>query len=212
MTIHEHRRDYNRFSLSEKDLDADPIRQFEKSFEEASLSDVVEPNAMSLATATPEGYPSVRIVLLRGVDDRGFASFTNYNSRKGREPPRTPAALAFFSGKAWNRQVRIEGRVERVDDDESDRYFQGRPLASRIGAWASPQSEVIADPGARGPLSRRAGRPFRRRRGPPAGQLGRLPGRPRVDRVLAGRTGPAARPLRYTRQPGDGWLVERLAP
>ncbi len=133
MTIHEQRKDYSRFSLREENLDADPIRQFEKWFEEATLSEISEPNAMALATATPEGRPSVRIVLMRAVDRRGFAFFTNYDSRKGRELEANPHASLLFFWQSLERQVRVEGVVGRVDGDESDRYFAGRPLASGPG-------------------------------------------------------------------------------
>ena len=127
MAIHEHRKDYTRFSLREEELDPDPIRQFEKWFEEASLSDIAEPNAMALATSTPEGRPSVRVVLLRAVDQRGFAFFTNYESRKGRELDANPHAALVFFWPGLERQVRIEGQVERVDAEESDRVLPDPP-------------------------------------------------------------------------------------
>jgi pyridoxamine 5'-phosphate oxidase len=212
VTIHEHRKDYNRFSLREEDLDVDPIRQFEKWFEEASLSEVAEPNAMALATATPEGRPSVRIVLLRAVDQRGFGFFTNYDSRKGRELDANPHAALVFFWQSLERQVRIEGQVQRVDADESDRYFQGRPVASRLGAWASPQSDVIAD---RQVLEER----IRELEGRfPDGDIPRPAnwGGYRVvpESIEFWQGGPSRLHdrLRYTKQKGEGWLVERLAP
>ncbi len=143
VTMPDQRTDYSRFVLREQDVDPDAICQFVRWFDEATKSTTPEPHAMTLATATRDGRPSARIVLLRGVDERGFAFFTNYESRKGRELDENPwAALVFF----WHdleRQVRIEGRVERVDAAESDVYFHSRPTSSRIGAWASPQSQVI---------------------------------------------------------------------
>src|SRR5205814_1648074 len=125
------------------DLNPDPIRQFQCWFGEAALSETPEINAMALATATPDGRPSVRMLLLRGVDERGFTFFTNYESRKARELAANPYAAMVFFWHDLERQVRIEGRVERVAAAESDRYFHSRPAGSRIGAWASPQSQVI---------------------------------------------------------------------
>ena len=149
---------------------------------------------MTLATCTSDGRPSARIVLLRGVDERGFAFFTNYESRKARELDKNPwAALVFF----WHdleRQVRVEGQVERVSAEESDVYFQSRPASSRIGAWASPQSQVIPSREALEKRCRRPGESLCRRSDPPAAQLGRIPARSRDDRVLARAAQPAARP------------------
>ena len=127
---------------------------------------------MALATATPDGRPSVRIVLLRGYDERGFTFFTNYESRKGRELEANPHAALVFHWHDLERQVRIEGRVERVSAEESDAYFQSRPAGSRLGAWASRQSEVIPEPGSpRGPTaaSSSAGIPTVRSPGPSSG-------------------------------------------
>jgi pyridoxamine 5'-phosphate oxidase len=212
VTIHEQRKDYSRFSLREEDLDADPIRQFEKWFEEASLSEIAEPNAMSLATATPKGRPSVRIVLLRAVDQRGFAFFTNYDSRKGRELDANPHAALVFFWQSLERQVRVEGQVERVDVDESDRYFQSRPLASRLGAWASPQSDVIAD---RQVLEERC-RELEARFGdgdiPRPGNWGGYRVIPESIEFWQGGPGRLHDRLRYTKRQGEGWLVERLGP
>ena len=143
MTIAERRKDYSLFNLREDEVDPDAIRQFERWFGEATKAGVPEPDAMTLATATPDGRPSARIVLLRGLDDRGFGFFTNYDSRKGRELDANPFAALVFFWQEIERQVRVEGRVQRLSADESDHYFQSRPASSRIGAWASPQSDVI---------------------------------------------------------------------
>ena len=132
MSVHESRKDYNRLSLSEGELDPDPIRQFHRWFEEATLSEIAEPNVMVLATASADGRPSARIVLLRGYDERGFAFFTNYESRKGRELEANPHAALVFHWHDLERQVRIEGAVARVSAEESDSYFQGRPAGSRL--------------------------------------------------------------------------------
>ena len=127
------------------DLDPDPLRQFERWFEDAAGA-VDVPETMALATAAPDGRPSVRMVLLKAADERGFAFFTNYESRKGRELAENPrAALLFHWREPLGRQVRVEGGVERVDVAESRAYFGTRPLASRVAAWASPQSRPLAD-------------------------------------------------------------------
>jgi pyridoxamine 5'-phosphate oxidase len=137
------RNEYTKATLDEKDLDPDPIRQFQLWFDEALAAKVDEPNAMALATATTDGVPSVRIVLLKGVDERGFTFHTCYEGRKGRELDANPNAALVLFWPALERQVRIEGRVERVSDEESDAYFKSRPVESRLGAWASPQSQVV---------------------------------------------------------------------
>ncbi|WP_406695527.1 pyridoxamine 5'-phosphate oxidase [Singulisphaera sp. Ch08] len=138
------RNEYTKATLDEKDIDPDPIRQFHAWFDAALAAQVYEPNAMSLATATPDGHPSVRIVLLKGVDSRGFTFHTCYDGRKGRELDANPHAAVVLFWPTLERQVRIEGRVERVSGEESDAYFQSRPLESQLGAWASPQSEVVS--------------------------------------------------------------------
>jgi pyridoxamine 5'-phosphate oxidase len=212
VAIHDQRKDYNRFSLHESDLAPDPIRQFEKWFEEALLSDVVEPNAMSLATATPEGRPSVRIVLLRGVDLRGFAFFTNYDSRKGRELDANPHAALVFFWQSLERQVRVEGQVERVGADESDRYFQDRPLASRLGAWASPQSEVIAGRELLEERCRELESRFANGNIPRPANWGGYRVVPESIEFWQGGPGRLHDRLRYTKRRGGDWLVERLAP
>ncbi len=153
MNIAELRTVYRRATLAESDVHADPLVQFEGWLDQAIAADAMEPTAMTLATVDADGRPSARVVLLKGVDvegappgasGRGFVWFTNYDSRKGRDlATRGDAALCFFWPEL-ERQLRIEGRVERVPADESDRYFASRPVASRIGAWASPQSERIA--------------------------------------------------------------------
>jgi pyridoxamine 5'-phosphate oxidase len=147
MTAHsnlpDERKSYERGALEEADAAADPLRQFQGWMDEAFAARVPEPNAMTLATVGADGRPSTRIVLIKGFDARGIVWFTNYDSRKGRELAVHPFAALQFHWVELERVVRIEGRVERVDDAESDAYFASRPLDSRIGAWASPQSQVI---------------------------------------------------------------------
>ena len=139
------RKEYEQAALDEATVDRDPIAQFSAWYDAAVAAGVPEPEAMTLSTATPDGRPSARVVLLRGFDDRGFCFFTNYASRKGRELAANPHAALTFHWADLERQVRIEGRVDRTSAAESDAYFTSRPSASRIGAWSSPQSEVIPD-------------------------------------------------------------------
>jgi pyridoxamine 5'-phosphate oxidase len=126
------------------DLDPDPLRQFERWFDDAAAA-VDVPEAMALATASPDGRPSVRMVLLKRADERGFAFHTNYESRKGVELEANPYGALLFHWPPLGRQVRVEGRVERVADEESEEYFRTRPLGSRLAAWASPQSRPLPD-------------------------------------------------------------------
>ena len=138
---------YERGSLDETQAANEPLRQFERWFAEAVDAGVLEPNAMTLATVGADGRPSTRIVLLKGVDAAGVVFYTNYDSRKGRELAANPQAALQFHWVELQRVVRIEGRAERTSADESDAYYASRPVDSRIGAWVSPQSEVIANRG-----------------------------------------------------------------
>jgi pyridoxamine 5'-phosphate oxidase len=137
------RENYTLGGLSEADAGDDPFALFRRWFEQALAAGLPEPNAMTLATATPDGRPSARVVLLKGFDERGFTFFSNYDSRKGHELDANPRAALVFLWHPLERQVRVEGHVEKVTPAESDEYFAHRPLGSRLGAWASRQSEVI---------------------------------------------------------------------
>ncbi|EHC15111.1 pyridoxamine 5'-phosphate oxidase [Fischerella thermalis] len=137
------RKDYTLQDLNETDVAPNPFIQFQKWFDEALTAQLLEPNAMTVATATTDGKPSARMVLLKDFDERGFVFFTNYNSHKGQELAENPQAALVFWWAELERQVRICGRVEKVSENDSDRYFQSRPFNSRLGAWASNQSEVI---------------------------------------------------------------------
>lgn len=139
------RREYSHQKLSEADADANAIKQFEKWWEEAVHSKIDEVNAMTLATASPDGLPSARVVLLKGFNEKGFIFFTNYESYKGQQLAENPKACLVFFWKELERQVRITGLVVKLSSKESDEYFMTRPEASRIGAWTSPQSRVIED-------------------------------------------------------------------
>lgn len=139
------RRDFTLKSLDEKDVSFNPIEMFEQWFDEALKSETLEPNAMNLSTSTPEGKPSSRVVLLKQIKSEGLVFFTNYDSRKARQIADNPYCALNFVWHELERQVRIEGRVEKLKDIESDLYFEMRPKQSKLGAWASPQSEAIPD-------------------------------------------------------------------
>ncbi len=145
MELGDLRRDYRQGQLDAADLAADPLEQFARWFDDAKTAGVDEPNAMTLATADARGRPSARIVLLKGVDDNAFVFFTDYRSRKGQELEANPAAALVFYWHPLERQVRITGRVTRLDEAASRIYYLSRPVGSRIGAWASVQSQEIAD-------------------------------------------------------------------
>ncbi|OUD13800.1 pyridoxamine 5'-phosphate oxidase [Thioflexithrix psekupsensis] len=137
------RREYTQARLNVAETHADPFKQFSKWFEEAMNADLLDINAMTLATASRDGYPSARIVLLKEFDEKGFVFFTNYHSQKGHMLAENPRASLLFYWAELERQVRIEGRVEKISPEDSDAYFHSRPLGSQLGAWASDQSQVI---------------------------------------------------------------------
>ena len=143
MNIADLRKSYEKAELSEDASNADPFKQFDRWLNEAIQSEVPEPNAMTLATVASNMRPSTRVVLIKGYDELGIVWYTNYESRKGKELAGNPFAALQFHWVELERVVRIEGRMEKVSDEESDTYFHSRPLDSRIGAWASPQSQVI---------------------------------------------------------------------
>lgn len=211
MTAADLRRDYALTGLTEADAAADPFAQFAHWFDQALAAGLPEPNAMTLATATSDGRPSARIVLLKGFDARGFVFFTNRHSRKGRELAANPRAALVFFWPELERQVRVEGNVAPTGDDESDAYFASRPLASRLGAWASPQSETIAG---REALDRNVAALTARFGGnvPRPPHWGGYRVVPEAVEFWQGRPSRLHDRLRYIRRPGDRWLCERLAP
>ena len=205
------RKSYERAELDESASHANPLLQFEQWLNEAIGAEVPEPNAMTLATVGSDLRPSTRVVLIKDFDARGIVWYTNYESRKGRELAGNPFAALQFHWVELERVVRIEGVVERVSAEESDAYFNSRPLDSRIGAWASPQSEVISG---RGVLVANAARY--------AAQFMLQPPRPphwggyrlKPDnwQFWQGRKSRLHDRLRYSRQDDSAWLRERLAP
>ena len=145
LSIADLRQNYSLEGLKETDVNSNPIQQFALWFHQAVDAELLEPNAMTLATATPDGKPTARIVLLKGFSDRGFVFYTNYDSLKGKQLIANPYAALVFLWDKLERQVRIEGTVEKLSPEESDEYFYSRPKASQLGAWASAQSETIAN-------------------------------------------------------------------
>src|SRR5688572_4821261 len=141
MSIADIRKDYQLKSLTESEVDPDPLKQFQHWWQDALHAKIEEVNAMTLATASPDGVPSARILLLKGLTPNGFVFFTNYNSYKGQQIAENPRACLVFFWKEVERQVRVTGLAERLTDKENDEYFHSRPEGSRIGAWASPQSQ-----------------------------------------------------------------------
>ena len=211
MSLSDIRREYLGEPLTEAHADPDPLRQFSRWFEQVRDLEV-DPTAMALATATPEGRPSVRMVLLKGVDDEGFVFYTNYESRKAREMEATGRASLLFFWKSVERQVRIEGRVERVSAAESDAYFATRPLDSRLSVYASRQSEAIESR----ELLEEAFERVRRTYGDGSVERPEWWGGyrlvPSEFEFWQGRVSRLHDRLRYTRQPDATWLRVRLAP
>lgn len=211
LSIAELRREYARARLDEKDVSSDPFDQFARWLEEAQAAETVEVNAMVLATATPEGHPSARVVLLRGFDRQGFVFFTDYRSRKGQELEVNPrVALAFFWGEL-ERQVRIEGTVTRTSREESASYFRSRPMGSRLGAWTSHQSRPIASREALEADLRVIERRFSGPDVPLPPHWGGYRVNPECFEFWQGRESRLHDRVRYLRD-ADRWKIERLSP
>jgi pyridoxamine 5'-phosphate oxidase len=211
MNIADLRKSYEKAELSEQASNPDPLQQFEQWLNEAISSEVPEPNAMTLATVGSDLRPSTRVVLIKGFDERGIVWYTNYNSQKGQQLAGNPYAALQFHWVELERVVRIEGIVQKVSDEESDAYYKSRPLDSRIGAWASPQSEVIPDRSVLLTNAAKFGAKFLLQPPRPPHWGGyRL--KPDNWQFWQGRKSRLHDRLRYALQGDGGWLRERLAP
>ncbi len=192
--------------------DSNPFQQFQVWFQQALDAKLLEPNAMTLATVTATGQPHARIVLLKGFDERGFAFYTNFQSQKGQELALNPHAALVFLWKDLERQVRVTGKIERVADAEADQYYHSRPLGSQLGAWASPQSEVI--PNRQFLVDRLAQftAQYQDKEIPRPANWGGLRVVPSEIEFWQGRTSRLHDRLRYQLQPAGNWQIDRLAP
>ena len=211
MILADLRKDYALAGLAEKDLARDPFRQFEKWFSEAEAAKVAEPNAMILATATRDGRPSTRTVLLKSVDGRGFVFYSNYESRKGRELDANPRASLLFPWISLERQVIVEGTVAKVAREESEAYFHARPRASQLGAWVSAQSTIISDRRVLDDSLKALEQKYAGQEVPLPPHWGGWRLTPENVEFWQGRRNRLHDRLRYRREK-DGWIVERLAP
>ena len=206
------RREYTDAGLDERDLDANPFMQFEQWFQEAIDAKIDLPDAMTLATSTKDGVPSARIVLFRGHDERGFVFYTDYGSQKGQELAENPNAALVFYWRELDRQVRITGRVSKVSRENSNNYFQSRPLGSRLAALASRQSEVITD---RKDLEKRfkqLKKQYQNGEVPLPSNWGGYRLFPNMIEFWSGRPNRLHDRLRYTRQRDNDWRIERVFP
>jgi len=212
MSIADIRREYARARLDEAHVSPDPVVEFDRWFTQAREAKVPEPNAMTLATATREGAPSARIVLLKGYDERGFVFFTDYRSRKGTELEQNPQASLVFFWPELERQVRIIGTVERTSAQESEAYFRTRPRGSRLGAWVSHQSRVIPSRAQLESGLRQVKERFPTDDVPLPPYWGGYRLRPQEVEFWQGREDRLHDRIRYLRKKGGGWQLERLSP
>jgi pyridoxamine 5'-phosphate oxidase len=212
MNIADIRKDYQQKSLLEADVHTNAIQQFGRWWEEATQSEILEVNAMTLATASADGLPAARIVLLKGFDEKGFTFFTNYNSFKGKQLQENPRACLVFFWKELERQVRITGLVETISAKESDEYYNSRPMNSRIGAWASPQSQVITNRSWLEDNEQQYEKDFEGKSINRPPHWGGYRVRPTIIEFWQGRPSRLHDRIQYTLQDNGNWLIERLAP
>ena len=211
VTIADLRREYALARLDEQDVNRDPIAQFARWFAEAQAAEVEEPNAMVLATATSDGTPSARVVLLKGFDERGFVFFTDYRSRKGVELEANPRAALVLRWSELERQVRVTGHATRTSAEESEAYYRSRPLGSKLGAWVSHQSRPIPSRDVLENGLREVERRFAGGDVPLPPYWGGYRVKPGAIEFWQGRENRLHDRIRYERD-GDGWRIERLAP
>lgn len=206
------RKVYQLKSLLESEVDANPILQFEAWWRNALESEIIEPNAMVLSTATPSGKPSSRVVLLKGMHEEGFVFFSNYDSRKGKEIQENEFVSVLFFWKELERQVRIEGTISKVSTIESDEYFYSRPKESRIGAWSSPQSQVITNREYLQENVKKYNAQFENKNIPRPEHWGGYLVKPYRIEFWQGRPGRLHDRLQYSLTENKWWNIERLAP
>lgn len=211
-TLADLRKDYTLQDLSETEIDPDPFVQFKFWFEQAVAAQLPEPNAMTLATCTPDGQPTARMVLLKDFDHRGFVLFTNYHSRKGQELAANPQAALVFWWAELERQVRITGCVEKISPEESDQYFEVRPAKSRLGAWASHQSEVIPSREYLEKKLQEFAAKYENQQVPRPPHWGGYRVIPQEIEFWQGRSSRLHDRLLYTRLEDGNWKIERLSP
>ncbi|PSO51134.1 MAG: pyridoxamine 5'-phosphate oxidase [Cyanobacteria bacterium SW_9_44_58] len=206
------RRNYTRAGLNETEADPNPFIQFQTWFDQALSGELPEPNAMTLATATAEGKPDARIVLLKGFDEEGFVFYSNYNSQKGQQLAANPWAALVFWWAELERQVRIEGYVEKVSVEESEAYFASRPFDSQLGAWASPQSELISSRSVLEDNIAQLQHKYDGQKIPKPPHWGGYRLFPTEFEFWQGRPSRLHDRLRYRQQSDGSWVRERLAP
>ncbi len=212
MMLADQRKEYTLAGLSEKDLAKDPFRQFERWFQEAEAAKIPEANSMVLSTSDADGRPSARVVLLKGVDGRGFVFYTNYESRKGRALDRNPVGSLLFAWLPLERQVIVEGPVAKVAREESETYFHSRPRMSQLGAWAAQQSSIITGRAVLEDSLKAVERKYAGREVPLPPTWGGYRLSPETIEFWQGRKSRLHDRLRYRRDSHGDWAVERLAP
>ena len=206
------RKEYTQQSLDQSDVLPDPIAQFERWFAAAQEAQIYEPNAMHLATVAADGRPTARIVLLKGIEEGCFVFYTNYESRKGHDMQHHPYVALTFFWPELERQVRMEGEVRKISEERSTVYFQSRPRGSQLGAWVSPQSQVIADRAVLEQRQQELTERFDDEKIPRPHYWGGYAVRPHRIEFWQGRPSRLHDRLQYRRQADDSWVIERLAP